>query len=207
MPEMETLMLKLQLSKKISILLIAWFLPLTATFANVDIDALFRQLDLVKLIGTDTVLNLMAQTKSAPEKGTSQPSDFDDFYVLDSVDNKTKLTEFNAKQEVLTTYTRNAPWVGVASFQPNELENLISLQDGFQNLKNFMEPKLDTISKVIIYKSLRSQQIIYDYVFKDPAFDSKTCREWLYIPSTDQCEPGMVVSCQIDPLEKRNIKK
>lgn len=173
-------------------------LSLTTTALGGEVDKLFQQADLKKLIGSNKVLNLMAQT-SNPEASTNMIDTLDDFVAIGNTPlNQTVIAEFDKTQKILQQRTVDSPWVGVRAYSQKELRHL-SLQKGLASLKACMRKQgvilPDNISRVTVYKALVNGNIIYDYTFK---FHSNSCQEMLYVPTTDECQPGMKVNCHYD---------
>ncbi|MHB1948445.1 MAG: hypothetical protein ACYCQI_10075 [Gammaproteobacteria bacterium] len=183
--------------------------------ARQSVDEVLRNSDLVTIIGQADALNLRAQTTN-PSASTRNVDDLDNFVVMavpDSEPARTEYAEFDKNQKILHKATYGTPWIGVAPYTQDELQNLMGLQEGMDKLKPCLLKKKkpvktpDEISGVVIYKTQNTNAIIYDYIFKNPA--TSQCHEYLYVPTTDYCFVGYPVACHLDindPLN-RNGKK
>lgn len=190
---------------------IAFFSTCVYSKNTIDVDNLLKTADLTKLVGNSHALYLTAQTKDSSIV-TSFVNELDDFVVLTSSveeDNSTVITEFDQYQNVLKTVSLPEPWLGVALYLPAEIPAL-PLQDALQLVQSCMADKGDPtpteISRVTVYKTQRTAQMVYDYVFRDPNYPAGVCREVLYTPDTEDCERGMIVNCH-DNLSVKEIFK
>lgn len=167
---------------------------------NIDVDGFLKSANLTKIIGSDIALNLEAQL-SDPNAATTQISDLGDFIVLTDIGNEATAVEFDQFQNVLQSKNYKAPWLGVATYQQKDIPQ-VSLQNGLQLVQECMadkgDPTPNEITRLVIYKTLNTTEMVYDYVFKDPNYDAGVCREVLYTPSTEDCERGMLVHCHND---------
>jgi hypothetical protein len=173
-----------------------------------DVDKLFKKIDLTKLTGTNHAHNLMAQL-SDPAASTDNINDMNDFIALSvNTNNQTIIVEFDKNQNISKKITMPMPWVGVANFHKKEIPDT-SLQEGLQAVRSCMSEKGTTLSeqitRVAIYKTLNTQQIVYDYVFKNENLPDGFCQEMLYTPDTRDCEAGMQVTCHYTVTEPKML--
>lgn len=173
------------------------------------LDSFFQKIDLYKLTKQYKVQNLMAQMEDLTAS-TDNVDDFKDFIAITSwkkLGGGTSFTEFNLKQKkVRPPRHEDESWMGSDFFSQKEINkkklNKIGLQDGFNKVRVCMARKGILLSKqmtrVVIYKSVRSQEIIYDYVFIDPNLMTGVCQEAIYSPVTGECDLGMRVDCHVD---------
>ena len=181
---------------------------------RVNVDHLFKHAHLKRLIETSKARNLEAQTKD-PDASTSNISDLTDFIAIGVIDPEgyTLITEFNKHQRIMEQAAYSESWLGVDNFLQKEIPN-VTLQEGLDAVKTCMadkgDPLPEKISRVIIYKTINTSQIIYDYLFRDPNLYPGVCQEILYTPATGACEIGMKVYCHYDvknPMPKYNKKQ
>ncbi|TAK77618.1 MAG: hypothetical protein EPO11_02455 [Gammaproteobacteria bacterium] len=199
-------MLKL---KKILMYILPWLftfsLSVSAKSDN-DIDTILKQADLQTLIGTDKAVNLGAQYQN-PNASTNDVNNFNDFIAVGDLPwpiAHTNMTSFDANQTILHNRTRYQSWVGVANFKQDEIPD-VSLQDGLMAVQVCMQQHRnptpsDQVAHVIIYKTLNTARIVYDYAFIDPALTKGHCQEVLYTPATKSCEEGAVTMCHLNLL-------
>jgi hypothetical protein len=190
--------------KKLCIVILLLLAAITSpAYSNQnDPDQLFRTVDLMKLLGTDTPVNLQAQMKN-PDAKTHNINDLDSFIAIGVIvpTYHTMIVEFDQDQNIMHSSYVDSPWVGVAYYHQSEIPAL-SLQQGLTAVQACMAKSgtttPDDITRVVIYKTLNTSEIIYDYVFKDDSLPKKSCQEFLYSPSTDRCQKGMVTNCHFD---------
>lgn len=177
---------------------------------KINVDSLFKTADFVKIIGTDKVLNLMAQM-SNPKATTPNINELNEFIVLSTVqpDYYTVIASFDKDQKIIKKVTYDEPWLGVSYLSQNELPSL-TLQDGLQLANACMLNKgqqiPDQVARVVIYKTINTQQIIYDYVLRNPKAKPGVCEEVLYSPATGECQNGLRPRCHYD-VENPLIKQ
>jgi hypothetical protein len=195
-------MLQFRKLKNFILLFFLFLINVPVYSKSVDVDQLFRNANLQKLIGTNMPVSLEAQLKN-PHAKTHHISDMDDFVAIGVIAPLyyTVFTEFDRKQTLIHTARYDSPWMGVAEFNQKEIPQL-SLQDGLYAMQACMaqsgEPAPDDIMRVIVYKTLNTSEMIYDYVSQDPYFPPGICREFLYSPSTGKCQIGMLIDCRMD---------
>ncbi|GEM_PF-2308269 len=176
-----------------------------------DTDKFLRTIDLPKLINKNKVLNLIAQL-STPFTSTSNVNDMDDFFAIANIDENydSIITEFDRSQDILQQITLPSAWVGVSPYNQLRIP-LETLQQGFQDVQTCMSkqgtPISNTISRLVIYKTIDTEKMIYDYAFTDPNLPFGICQEVLYIPSTHGCTYGMVVFCHVNLLTLKQKNK
>ena len=208
-------MFKLKILTALSLLVFSsYFVPAHSANKKFSIDELFKSADLMKLINTKQAVNLQAQL-SDPKASTAYVSDLNEFVargvLFDQYDvGSTFVTQFDMDQTILHKIQYPVPWIGVQEFTQSELPT-VSLQEGLELVKSCMAGKKefisDQITRVTIYKTIQSGQMIYDYVFKDSMLRPDLCQEVLYVPKTGDCEKGMIIKCHIDmPSEVKVIK-
>jgi len=188
----------------LSTLLLSVTFSLSAYSATTSIDAVLKQADLMTLIGTDEVVNLVAQFRDQ-NASTDNVNNFDNFVaigVLPSPVTHINSADFDASQTVLKETKRMGSWIGVANFKQNEIPEL-SLQDGLIALQACMQrhrnpTPTNRVTNVTLYKTLNTAQVVYDYAFVDPALPKGSCQEYLYLPSAKYCEEGTVTSCHLN---------
>lgn len=172
-----------------------------------DVDTLIRKADFTQLVNTPSVRNIIAQTKN-PNKSTDEINDFNEFIVLGvNKNNETVVAKFDINQKLLQRITYKNAWMGVADFTQNEIPNL-SFQEGLRATQSCMYDKgqvvSNTVSRIVIYKNLKTQQIVYDYAFSSPDLYENFCQEILYIPAKKDCAMGIVAPCHQDIM---NLQK
>lgn len=175
---------------------------------KINVDALLRNANLIKLIDNKKAKNFHAQMKNT-KKSTQFINELDEFIAVGfklQPFEKTTIVEFNKNYKELKRAIYFAPWFGVDEFNPKEIP-ATTLQQGWQNAQSCMKRQGDPIpreiKRVLIYKTLNSSNIIYDYVFEDPESMSGICKEVLYTPiqknvSKEHCERGVVTPCHFD---------
>jgi len=168
---------------------------------QMDVDNFLRTVDLKQIIHTNRVVNLSAQM-SDPNTNTTNVNDLNDFLAMGTKsegDIKTWIAEFNSQLNVLDQKQYNAPWIGVDHFTQNQIPKL-NLQDGLELVKSCIATKTHTpiptqIHRIVLYKTIQTKNIVYDYVFVMPKLTPGTCQEILYIPETNDCEWGAQTLC------------
>jgi len=175
---------------------------------KINVDKLMRNVNLMKLIDDRNAKNLHAQMKN-PKKSTQFINELDEFIAVGfklQPFEKTTIVEFNKNYKELKRKIYFEPWFGVGEFNPKEIPTT-TLQQGWENAQSCMERQGDAIPKelkrVVIFKTLNTSRIIYDYVFEDPKGMSGICKEVLYTPiqknvSKETCERGVVTTCHFD---------
>jgi hypothetical protein len=188
-----------------NIIFIVLFLFCTSAFASnetIDVDQFLRTVDLTKIIHTNRVLNLEAQM-SDPKVNTTNIDDMTDFLALTSKGKgviATWIAEFDGQSNILDQKAYQLPWIGVDHFIQNQIPP-VKLQDGLQLVKSCIATKLhkpapEKIHRVVLYKTIQTKQIIYDYIFAMPEIlSSDVCQEILYVPDTGDCEMGLQTLC------------
>lgn len=185
------------------------------SYSPASVDDVLRNADLMTIIGQAQVLNLRAQT-SDPNASTPNVNDLDSFVAMavPSIEPpRTEYSEFDKNQKVRQKASYAVPWIGIANYTQDELKNLMGLQEAMDKLRPCLLNKEtpvkipNEISGVVIYKTLNTNEIIYDYIFKNPA--TGQCREYLYVPTTDFCFTGYPTDCHLDVNDpfSRNGKK
>lgn len=190
----------------VSSLAVSLFLSFPAySKLGINVDELLRTANLVDLLGNNEVLNLGAQTID-PNASSSSVDDLNDYIILGYPTASSEFihaVEFDNNQKIINNADLGIPWLGVKLYKQSEIPNL-SLQDGLQLAQLCMaaktppDPTPSTISRVFIYKTLNTLQVVYDYVFKDPNLMPGICREVLYTPATNTCERGYSVNCHVN---------
>jgi hypothetical protein len=175
---------------------------------KIDVDKLFRNVNLIKLIDTEKARNLHAQMQN-PKKSTRFINELDEYIVVGFKllpTEKTTIVKFNKKYEDVKHAIYYESWWGVDEFNPKEIPTT-TLQQGWDNAQACMAQQGDPIPKemkrVVIYKTLNTANMVYDYVFEDPNSMSGVCREVLYTPvqknvPKEQCERGILAPCHFD---------
>lgn len=177
-------------------------------------DDVLKNADLVNIIGSAEVLNLRAQM-SNPTASTRSVNDLDNFVAMtvpDSEPARTEFVEFDKNQKILQKATFGSPWMGVAHFTQSEIPPM-SLQDGMDMMRSCLLKKKrpiktpDEITSVVLYKTLNTNNVVYDFIFKNPA--TSQCHEYLYVPANKDCFTGHPVACHLDISDpiSRNVKK
>jgi hypothetical protein len=166
---------------------------------SINVDNLLRTANIDALIGTNTPLNLHAQMKD-PAGKTQDVNDFDDFIALGVINSTqhTVIAEFDATQKIIQKVEYDQPWIGVSPFSQSEIPAM-TLQEGFAAVKACIGHTPDEITRVAIYKTQLSKEIVYDYVFLDPSLSANRCQEYLYLPAKNECQVGTIASCHLDP--------
>lgn len=166
-----------------------------------DIEQLLRTADFKNLVGTQTPVNFQAQLKE-PFEETKNISDLSEFVAIGVIhpEDYTLVTQFDLDEKIVKQIRNVDPWMGVDSFSQKELPSL-TLQDGLKAVKQCMaqqkDPTPENITRVIVYKTLNTGEIIYDYVFKDNDLPKGWCQEFLYSPATGECQRGNLNECHI----------
>lgn len=182
------------------------------TLANtLDVNKYLREVNLTKLINQEKSRNLSAQMNDPTgQAATRNIDEMSDFFVLAvNQKNQTIMTEFDGQQNILSQNIKDFPWIGVKDFsQTGDLNKVpTTLQEGLQLVQTCMARKQYPLSgevhRVTIYKMQQTDQMVYDYAFKNPELPSSICEEILYIPATGECYNGAHVMChQIVEMEK-----
>lgn len=167
----------------------------------IDVDNFLRTVDLTKIIYTNNAVNLVAQL-SDPTASTVNIDEMTDFFAMGSKDKgliNTWLVEFNNQSEALAQKNYRLPWIGVGKFIQSEIPK-VKLQDGLQLVKSciatkMLRPAPEKIHRVVIFKAIQTNQMVYDYVFVTPRLPAGQCQEILYTPDTGDCQMGIVVAC------------
>jgi hypothetical protein len=191
----------MNISKMLFLCVMIGFLSTAYSQTNsFDTDKFLRTIDLQKLLEKNKALNLIAQL-SDPSASTSNVDDMDDFIGIANIDTGSIFTEFDRYQDILQQIRMPFPWIGVAEFKQHQIP-AITLQQGFESVQSCMaqqgEPVSNTISRVVIYRTINSSHIVYDYLFTDKQLPWGTCQEVLYDPIGKNCEYGMIDNCHID---------
>lgn len=173
-----------------------------SNYAPKNIDDFLKHISLPYMVHNSKALLIGAQFKD-PNASSTRVADFDDFIATSSIlFNRTMKTEFDKNKHVVTRKVYNVPWIGVDLYQQKDIPDM-TLQEGLNRLpacaaaKKIRLPS-DQITQVFIYKSILSQDIVYNYEFKDPNLPSNLCKQILYIPAAKDCEEGMVDFCHLD---------
>lgn len=165
------------------------------------VDKLFRIMDVRKINGNEFIRNLEARFID-PLASTTDVNYFDSFTLLNNNDyTSSVLTRaiFDPKQQVTNRYRLEGPWVGPGKFTQRDIPAM-PLQTGYKFIvNNQCTRNLKNITRLIIYKTINTQQIVYDYVFRDPLLKKGRCQEILFTPDTLTCSQGMIVSCNSIP--------
>src|SRR5579872_594702 len=193
------------IKNKITIFVTIFLLSFSLAARSDDtIDTILKQADLPSLIGTDRAVNLGAQFQD-PNASTTDVNMFNDFIaigVLPVLITHTNFASFDSNQTVLKKATRYQSWFGVDSYRQAEIPD-VTLQDGLVAVQSCMAKRhnptpSNQVANVIIYKTLNTARMIYDYAFIDPSLSPGNCQEILYTPATKTCEVGGVTACHID---------
>lgn len=168
---------------------------------TIDVDNFLRTVDLKKIIYTDKAVNLHAQL-SDPNASTTNVDDLNDFLAIGSKSTgiiDTLITEFDIQSNILAKKTYRLPWIGVGKFMQSEIPAL-KLQDGLSLVKSciaikMLRPAPEKIHRIVLYRTLQTHQIIYDYLFVMKTLPDGICQEILYTPDTGNCEMGMQTTC------------
>lgn len=192
---------------------------LTAPAYSADdkLDQFFKSINLKELIANNRLLNLGAQFKK-PTLSTTNVNDFNNFTIISVGDdtNSTYMVEFDKKQNKRKEKNFAESWMGTFPFDPSELP-ATTLQEGAQNVQTCMEDQGEpiqsrTLAQLHIYKTQRTMEIVYDYVFTDPNLPEGRCREYLYTPASavdpkEKCEVGFTMPCHFDIGNPERQKK
>ncbi len=164
-----------------------------------DVDELFRTANLPKLVDSNKTVSLYAQVDQR-NKSTDKINDLEQFFAYSvlyppQAEPQTIITQLDKDQSTLKKAMFKGAWVGVEQFSQAEIPHL-SLQSGLEKIKICMKkkgtPLPNEITAVIIYKTLTTSQIIYDYLFY---YSKNNCQEALYNTQTGQCDLGMKRNC------------
>lgn len=170
---------------------------------KINIDRFLKNVDLIKFIGKNHPANLGAQMRD-PNASTRNVDELENFLAIGVLypENNTVMTEFGIDQQIINTKTFDSPLLGVMEFSQKEIP-MISLQQGLESLRTCMANQgvgvPEKITRLFIYKTVNTSDIVYDYVFK---YGPHACQEVLYTPAKgmhpEQCQMGMAVNCHFE---------
>ena len=149
----------------------------------------FKNANLDSLAQSPRVLNLTGQSAS----GTAQAdvNAYDDFFLINGPG---KLMVNFDKQLQNKGQVALPGWIGVAQYSNHDIS--ADLQDGFEKVKQRYRMPSAKAGHVTVYKTINTQQLVYDYAVQQKA-GSSTCQEYLYTPQTGGFEVGMRVNCSV----------
>lgn len=181
-----------------------------ANIEQTDVDALLKNADLINLITQNQAINLIAQLKD-PDATAHTVEDFDDFIAVGGLQlsDQSIYTEFDKDQNILQKQIQDNPApLGVQEFIQKDIPSF-TFEDGLKHVKTCMADQgqaiPDEITRIIVYKTINTNQVVYDYAFKK---SNGRCQEVLYTPPQpgvehEQCEYGMDVDCHFDFSNKK----
>lgn len=142
--------------------------------------------NLAPLSQTATVLNLEAQM--ADGSAQQDVNAFNQFFLINGTGKL--VVQFNGS---LANQGQKAipGWMGVAQYSNHTISS--DLQAGWQAVKTKFSLSAG-VSSVVIYKTLNTAQLVYDY--RSPvSAGSATCQEYLYTPASAGFQTGVQTNC------------
>lgn len=142
--------------------------------------------NLAPLSQTATVLNLEAQM--ADGSAQQDVNAFNQFFLINGTGKL--VVQFNGS---LANQGQKAipGWMGVAQYSNHTISS--DLQAGWQAVKTKFSLTAG-VSSVVIYKTLNTGQLVYDY--RSPvSAGSATCQEYLYTPASAGFQMGVRTNC------------
>lgn len=134
------------------------------------------------------VLNLEAQ--SSTHTAQANVNAFNQFFLINGP-GKLVVQFNNALQNLGQVHIRN--WIGVAQYSNHDI--WFDLQYGFDLVKaQFNLPPGAKAGHVVVYKTLNTGQLVYDYAVQLP-LGSPTCQEYLFTPAILGYQIGMRTRC------------
>lgn len=146
-----------------------------------------RSVDYKSLGGTQDVVLLIGQ--SSRKAYLTDVNDCDEFFLINGNGNLN--VEFNQKGEKV----KECPipgWIGVGNYIAKD-EIHWDLQQGFLEVQKHFGLHEAKLGNIGIYKTLNTQEIIYDYTIDVPG--ASFCQEYLYAPASGTFQVGMQTTC------------
>jgi len=154
--------------------------------AQFNLTWFYQRADLAPLAQTPTVLNLVAQSSTRTPQ--ADVNAYDNFFLINGVGRLVVNFDKNLQNK---GQVRIPGWIGVARYSNNEI--LADIQWGFIFVKAKYHMPNALAARVVVYKTLNTQQLVYDYVVQRGAPTS--CQEYLFTPATGAVQLGMRTSC------------
>jgi hypothetical protein len=175
---------------KFGILAAAAALVMAASGAQAQSQSLIRffgTANLEPLAGTPTLLNLGAQMDHRTVE--QDVNKFDDFMLINGTGKKRVM--FNRHLMNTGSITLGS-WIGVAPFDKSEVR--FDIQAGWEAVKA-KYGLTNGVAHVIIYKTLNTSRIVYDYAVPIGRSDME-CQEYLFTPNSG-FQLGLKTGCWI----------
>jgi len=149
----------------------------------------FKNANLDPLAKAPTVLDLEAQ--SASKTPQSNVNVFDDYFLIAGDCQRPPASVVNFDRQLQNKGEKTIGcWIGVAQYSNHQIS--ADLQDGFDKvIANYHMPLGTRAAHVVIYKTLNTGQLVYDYAIPR----GSRCQEYLYVPATGGFQLGMSTSC------------
>jgi len=149
----------------------------------------FRSANLDPLAKGPTVLNLEAQSSSKTPQ--TDVNAFDDYFLIAGDCQRPPAFVVNFDRQLQNKGQKTIGcWIGVAQYSNHQIS--VDLQDGFDKvIANYHMPLGTRAAHVVIYKTLNTGQLVYDYAIPRGA----RCQEYLYTPASGGFQLGMSTGC------------